>query len=186
MLAQQCGLLHLELTPDRHQVALFNTGRKKSVISTSIRGEKVDNAIGLDPNASFHAYEFWSDTYLGKLPGTGLVAQTLMPTRCAMVSLRKALPHPQVISTDRHILQGWVELRDVEWNAESRVLSGVAKVIGDEPFKIVIADNGHKAGNATATGAESDLNAHPAAAGLSALTLSSVDNAEVKWELKYK
>jgi hypothetical protein len=175
----------LELTPDWHQITFYNTGGKRAEISTAISGERADNAIGLDPAAEYHAYEFWTDTYLGKLAGSTRLARELEPNCCAMISVRKALPHPQVISTDRHILQGWVDLADVRWDAETKTLSGTAHVIGGDPFKIVIANNGAKPLTAEATGGSAKLGAHPAK-GLSTLTLSAAANADVKWSLKYE
>jgi len=99
--------------------------------------------------------------------------------------VRKAKPHPQVISTNRHILQGWVELKDVSWDCKTKTLSGTASVIGGEPFKIVVADNGAKALKAEAKGCKSKLTAHQVE-GLSCLTISADDNTEIKWTLKYK
>ncbi|MFP6879295.1 MAG: hypothetical protein VCA37_20875 [Roseibacillus sp.] len=175
----------LELTPDWHQVALYNTSDEKAEVSTAISGQRVDNAIGLDPDGHYHAYEFWSDTYLGKLPGTARIGRELEPNHCAMISVRNAQAHPQVLSTNRHILQGWVELKDVRWDPESRTLDGTARVIGGEPFQIVVANNGAKAIKLEANGAEVVLAAHPVA-GLSRLTLSASTNAEVEWTLSYK
>ncbi len=175
----------LELTPGWHQVALYNTGEKEAAVSTAISGERVDNAIGLDPEADYHAYEFWSDTYLGKLPGTARLERTLKPNCCAMISLRQSTPHPQVISTSRHLLQGWVDLADVRWDAETKTLSGTARVIGGDPFKIVVANNDAEAIGADAEGAEHELTPHPVD-GLTCLTLSAADNTDVGWELKYK
>ena len=102
-----------------------------------------------------------------------------------MISLRKVLPHPQVISTDRHLLQGWVDLADVRWDAETKTLSGIAHVIGGDPFKIIIANNGAKPLKAEATGGSCELGAHPSD-GLGSLTLSAAANADVKWSLKYE
>lgn len=175
----------LELTPDWHQVALYNTSDEKAEVATAISGQRVDNAIGLDPDGHYHAYEFWSDTYLGKLPGTARLGRELEPNHCAMISVRKAQAHPQVLSTNRHILQGWVELKDVRWDPESRTLGGTAKIIGGEPFQIVVANNGAKAIKLEAKGAEVVLAAHPVA-GLSRLTLSAPTNAEVEWTLSYE
>jgi len=175
----------LELTPDWHQIALYNTTEDKAVVSTAISGQRVDNAIGLDPKADYHAYEFWSDTYLGKLRGTRRIERELSPNCCAMVSLRKATPYPQVISTDRHILQGWVELKGVRWNAKTNTLSGTASVIGGEPFKIVIANNEARPLKSGAKGGKSELTPHPVA-GLSCLTLSADANTDVTWTLKYE
>jgi len=175
----------LELTPDWHQIALYNTGQEEANVTTAISGERVNSAVGLDPTAQYHAYEFWSDTYLGKLSGTDRIERKLEPNCCAMVSLRKVQPYPQVLSTDRHILQGWVELANVRWDPDKKTLSGTAEVIGGEPFTIVVANNGHKALETITTRVESAVTPH-SAAGLSCLTLSAADNAEVKWGLKYK
>jgi len=175
----------LELTPSWHQIAFYNTGKDEAVVSTAISGERVSNAIGLDSAGEYHAYEFWTDTYLGKLPGTGRIKRQLNPNCCAMISVRQALPHPQVISTNRHVLQGWVELKDMMWDEEKRTLSGSASVIGGEPFKIVVANNGAKTLKAEAKRGKLQLTPH-AANGLSCLTLSTDANTEVKWKLKYE
>ncbi len=175
----------LELTPDWHQIALYNTGQTKAEISTGISGERMTNAVGLDASADYHAYEFWSDTYLGKLPGTARIERSLNPNCCAMVSLRKVQFYPQVVSTDRHVLQGWVELAHVRWSAETKTLSGTASVIGGEPFKIVVANNGARLLKADVKGGSCDLQAHPVA-GLSCLTLCAMTNTDVQWTLAYE
>ncbi|MCF7974069.1 MAG: hypothetical protein K9N55_09665 [Phycisphaerae bacterium] len=175
----------LELTPDWHQIALYNTGEDEAVVSTAISGDRVDNAVGLDSEAAYHAYEFWSDTYLGRLPGTASIARELNPNCCAMVSVRKALPHPQVISTNRHVLQGWVDLTGVRWHNDTRTLSGTAHVIGGEPFKIVVANNGAEVLKADAKGGGSELKPHTVA-GLSCLTLSAAANTDMDWILTYE
>ena len=138
--------------------------------------------VGLDPAGHYHAYEFWTDTYLGKLPGTARLARELEPNHCAMISVRKAVDHPQVISTNRHVLQGWMELKDVTWDAASKSLSGIASVIGGEPFEIVVATNGAKAVKLSAKGAKAELKPHPAD-GLHRLVLSTAKNADVSWTL---
>ncbi|NNM30071.1 MAG: hypothetical protein HKO57_11150 [Akkermansiaceae bacterium] len=175
----------LELTPDWHQVALYNTSDEKADVSTAISGERVDNAIGLDPNGHYHAYEFWSDSYLGRLPGTARLGRELEPGHCAMISVRKAEAHPQVLSTNRHVLQGWVELEDVRWDPASRTLGGTASVIGGEPFQIVVAGNGAQALKLEANGAKAELTEHPAP-GLSRLPLSAPAHTEVEWSLGYR
>lgn len=176
----------LALTPDWHQVALFNTVKETAVIDTSLAGEPSDNSIGLSsPDAKYHAYEFWSDTYLGELDGKARLEQKLAPMNCAMISLRRKADHPQVLSTNRHLLQGWVDLADVKWDATLKTLSGIAKVVGGEPFKIVVAGNGAKAKKSSAIGAEVTLAAH-SAAGMSVITLTRADNGDVAWHVAYE
>ncbi len=175
----------LELTPDWHQVALFNSGGKPAIVSTAISGDRTANAVGLDPKADYYAYEFWTDTFLGKLPGTGKIERKLGPRHCAMVSLRKVQSNPQILSTNRHVLQGWMELAGVKWDAGARQLTGTAKVIGGEPFKIVLADNGRKPVKVTATDATAKIEPH-AAAGLSLITLERTANGNAEWRVEYE
>jgi hypothetical protein len=176
----------LALTPNWHQVALYNTQGKPGVVSTSLSGEVVSGAIGLDPSASYYAYDFWNDTLLGKLPGTAKLEKQLNPNCCAMVSIRKVSPNPQVISTNRHVLQGWVELADVEWMEADKKLVGVAKVVGSDPLRIVLAGNGRRTIRASATGAQAKLEAHPAGPGYVTLVLDRPDTGETTWHVDYE
>jgi len=175
----------LELTPDWHQIVFYNTGTNEMVVSTKLSGERASNAVGLPTKASYHAYEFWTDTYLGLLPGSSTLDYTLKPNCCAMISLRKVQANPQVLSTDRHLLQGWVDLSNVSWNAQSKALSGKAHVIGGEPFKMVVADNSAKFVKADAKEATFTVTAHPVA-GLRCLTITSATTAEIDWLLQYE
>ena len=175
----------LELTPDWHQIALYNTGEEEAEISTAISGERVTNSIGLNPNAEYHAYDFWPDEYLGKLSGTDHIKRVLNPNCCAMISLRKVLEYPQVISTNRHILQGWVDLTDLQWDPDSNTLSGTAAVVGDDPFKIVLADNGAKFTKADVEGAEFEIESSPDVE-LTSLTIFSKENIQLNWKLTYQ
>ncbi len=177
----------LELTPDWHQVALFNTSEKPGVVDLPLSGDRVTTgAIGLDPAATYYVYDFWRDELVGKVPGTATVKRELGPSLCAMLSVRKAQGNPQVLSTSRHILQGWVDLADVKWDAASKTLSGVAKVIGGEPFKIVLAGNGLTAKKPSAQGGEARLESHPAGADYSVLVLERPENGDVAWKMQYK
>jgi hypothetical protein len=177
----------LELTPDWHQVALFNTSTKSGLVSVALSGDRVTTgAIGLDSASSYYVYDFWSDTLVGKFSGTAKIEKNLGPSHCAMLSIRKVQSNPQVISTDRHVLQGWVDLADVKWDATNKKLSGVAKVIGGEPFRIALADNGFKPLRAAASGAQVRLEDHPAGAGFSTLVIECKENSSIGWNVEFE
>jgi hypothetical protein len=116
------------------------------------------------------------------MSGTARIERALGPTHCAMLSIRKVQPNPQVLSTSRHVLQGWVDLGGVKWDGQGKCLSGVAKVIGGEPFKIVVAGNGQRVIKVTAPGAQARLEKH-AVEGLIQVILERSDNGEVSWKL---
>ena len=175
----------LELAPDWHQVALFNSGKTSATIAVPLTGDRVaTGALGLDPSASWYVYDFWSDQLVGRLGADARIERRLDPLHCAMLSVRRVQPHPQVLSTDRHVLQGWVELSDVAWDANTRTLSGSAKLIGKEPMHIVIAGNGLRADQSSATGAQSALAPHPSE-GLRVLTLTSDTSVTATWRVTF-
>jgi len=102
-----------------------------------------------------------------------------------MISLHTVQANPQVISTDRHVLQGWVELSQVKWDAAAKQLSGTAKLIGGEAFKLVIANNGLTPVKAEAQGATAKLGAANDPS-LSAVILERAENGETAWKISYK
>ncbi len=92
--------------------------------------------IGLDAKKRYHAYEFWSDSYLGIIQEELCVS--LRKTSCQVLALREVMNHPQVISTSRHITQGLMDVASEKWDPETNVLRGVSKVIADDPYELRI------------------------------------------------
>jgi hypothetical protein len=176
----------LELTPEWHQVALFNSGSKSDKVVVPLSGDRATTgAIGLDATAVYYVYDFWNDALVGKLPGTARVEKTLEPSACAMLSVRKALSYPQVLSTSRHVLQGWVDLSNVKWDAVTRQLTGTAKVIGGEPFRIVLAGNGFKPAGAQMATGRAHLDTHPSGADYATLVLENNTTSDAAWSVKF-
>jgi hypothetical protein len=103
-----------------------------------------------------------------------------------MLSIRKVQANPQVLSTDRHVLQGWVDLADVKWDAAGKKLSGVAKAIGGEPFRIVLVGNGRKPLRASANDAVARMEQHPAGGEFTTLVLERQDNGAINWSVEFE
>ena len=166
---------HYPVTPDWHQVTLFNNTlpTREETLTVPLAGDAADGALGLDPGAEYYVYDFWNDRLLGtKLKGTGTLRETLRPGEARMLSVRKVEDHPQVLSTNRHLMQGCYELSDVKWSRHQ--LSGKAKVAAGEPLKIVIACNGLT---------PADL---PVSNDLAVCRLESATNQTLKWAVKFK
>jgi len=128
------------------QVLLINSNKRgRKTIAAPLSGEQAETgSLGLDARESYHAFDFWDQRYLGKLKGKGELAVELRGGAVAMVSVRKVSPHPQVISTNRHIMQGMLECHNVRWMASKGALTGRVDVIGGEAFVLTIACNGYK------------------------------------------
>jgi len=82
------------------------------------------NLNNLDtPVGAVLAWDFWDQRYLGTFKDRMQVK--LGPSSCLVVALRSLEDHPQLLSTDRHVLQGAEEITNLNWDANSASLSGV-------------------------------------------------------------
>ena len=81
--------------------------------------------LWLDPHKKYVAYDFWKERLHGQVQGELRVR--VEPSSVLLLVIHEQQGHPQVISTDRHVLQGAIELQDLNWDAASRTLRGVSQ-----------------------------------------------------------
>jgi len=169
------------------QVALCNDEKEANTVSAPLSGDQAaTGSLGLDATKNYYVYEFWADQFLGRLPGTAKLEAPLAAGEARMYSVREVLDHPQVLSTNRHLMQGYVDLANVKWDAKSKQLSGVAKVVGNEAFRIVVASNGSQVLNVQSKDARVFMEPHPTASGLlQVLVLQRPENGDVAWSVNY-
>jgi hypothetical protein len=192
------------VTPAWHQVTLHNTDTGAPAdIAVDLAGDTAFGALGLDPGRRYYAYDFWNDRLAGVLAGNARLSQTLRPGEARMLSVRAAEDYPQPLSTNRHLMQGMVDLLDCRWDASRRVLRGISAVAGGEPYKIVIAANGYIARAAgvddsiarsierSTVGsvkrpASASIRALPGEPALLELTIERGDTGQVAWTVTFE
>lgn len=81
--------------------------------------------LGLDENGRYLVFRFWDQVPLGEYRTA--VSLQVGARQGETYMIRRVPQHPWVLSTDMHLTQGGVELRDVRWDAASGTLSGVAE-----------------------------------------------------------
>jgi hypothetical protein len=170
-----------------HQVTFYNPDEEKErLIGINISGKLVDGALGLDKNKTYHVYDFWNDKYCGVIKGTERLEQKLRPGEARMLSVREQLDHPRIISTNRHIMQGYLNVTGTSWDSETKTLSGRSKLIGNDPYVITIAAEGfiHESSSCENTNTTSGLSASPD--GLVRLTLTSSTSREENWAVVFR
>ncbi len=104
-------------------VALFNWGTNVDLTTnpyTAVPDEartlSLDLAdVGLDPQAEYVARDFWSGEVLDSVGGT--LTRTVQPHTVQLFALREKKSRPQYIGGNRHLLQGAVEVRSIDWDA---------------------------------------------------------------------
>ncbi|MBN1902194.1 alpha-galactosidase [Candidatus Sumerlaeota bacterium] len=98
---------------------LFNSDAQNSV-TKKISLER----LGLDSSKTYLAFDFWKQKFFGEIKGT--LETRLEPSSVCLLAIHEKKGEPQALSTDRHILQGALELENVEWNPQTRILKGVS------------------------------------------------------------
>ena len=69
--------------------------------------------LGLPEDKPVHAYDFWNQDYLGAWE-VGMMVD-VDPASCRVLSLLPDNSQIQLVSTNRHITQGWVDLKKIQF-----------------------------------------------------------------------
>jgi hypothetical protein len=125
------------------QLVVYNPDDQKKS-EKIIRFDSPDyfGAIDLNPDKKYYAYEFWDNRLAGEFAGSDSLRLQLRPGEAKMLSIREKAEFPQLLSTDRHLMQGLIETRDIRWNPATLELSGKVNVVQGEQMELTIANNG--------------------------------------------
>lgn len=80
--------------------------------------------LWLDPAQKYLAYNFWQERFHGEVAGE--LRLVIPPASVTLLALHEKRNVPQFISTDRHVLQGALELEDARWDAATQTMAGVS------------------------------------------------------------
>ena len=178
-----------DVTPSWSQVLLFNTdssGKEGRAISVPFSGDQADTgSLGLKADKNYYVYDFWNDRFVGQFKGAETFSIKLNPLQALIFSVHEVVDHPQFISTDRHILQGQMELSDVKWNDESKALTGKAELIENDPMVITIACNGLTPQSVNTDKGTEVLMKNDEKTGLCKIELSNKETQQVSWSLQF-
>ncbi len=90
--------------------------------------------LGLPEDKPVHVYDFWNREYLGAWE-KGFTVE-VQPTSSRVLTLLPQADHPQLISTSRHLTQGWVDLVSQNYNSSTQSYSGRSKVIRNDAYEL--------------------------------------------------
>ncbi len=93
--------------------------------------------LGLPETGPVHVFDFWNKEYLGAWEGG--VTVDVSPTSCRVLTLMPASDRIQLVSTNRHITQGWVDLISLNSAPATNAFSGKSRVIKNDPYELQFA-----------------------------------------------
>ncbi len=152
-------------------VAVFNWSRKWTR-SGSLSAE------GLGIPASENGYVFfdvWNQRMIDS--GGDAIELEIPPMETRVVSIRRRELHPQFIGSNRHMTQGSDDIENLEWNVNTRTLSGVAHVVGGYPYHV------HFTVPKGWAPASTDI---PFGKGSGTIILHSKTNQALDWSVRFK
>lgn len=93
--------------------------------------------LGLAPGVR-HVYDFWQKTYLGSWEQGVFV--DVPPADVRVLTIVQATDRPVLLSTSRHITQGWVDLAELSsgGDAQRPTLAGSSRVVAADPYTLTI------------------------------------------------
>ncbi|GLH71751.1 hypothetical protein GETHLI_02530 [Geothrix limicola] len=142
--------------------------------------------LGLPANGPVHVFDFWNQEYLGAWEA-GL-ALDLAPTSCRVLSLVPSDGQIQLVSTNRHLTQGWVDLQALHRTGSG--FSGRSKVIKDDPYELHFAFPRGQNFEISQVSARSSSGALPVRItnhqGWATLRIASPRTQEVSWKVTFK
>jgi len=112
--------------------------------------------LGLDPKGSYLLYDFWEERFLGKF--TREFSVSLRGNSIKVLSIHPDRSIPQVISTNRHITQGGVDLKEINWDSSALTLSGCSEGVKKADYKLVLyLPAGYRFESATVNGSPCEV-----------------------------
>jgi hypothetical protein len=126
-----------------YQLVIYNPDDQNPATKTvQFQSPDYFGAIDLDGEKNYYAYDFWDDRLAGEFKGSDSLQVNLRPGEAKMLSIRAVVDFPQLLSTDRHLMQGMIETKDLRWDPQTLQLSGKVNLVKDEPMTLVFASNG--------------------------------------------
>jgi len=111
---------HLERDFDQWDVAAFFNPDPSNSVTRKIKIER----LNLDDSKTYLAFDFWNERFAGEIKDTMTVK--VGPGSVQLYSLHEKRNVPQVISTNRHVKQGAVEISEVIFDERTNTLSGIS------------------------------------------------------------
>lgn len=142
--------------------------------------------LGLPAKAPVHVFDFWNQEYLGAWEAG--MAVDLAPTSCRALALVPSDGTIQLVSTNRHLTQGWVDL--LALRTSGTTLAGTSQVIRDDPYELHFAYPRGKNFQVAAATAHSGSRQLPVAItnhqGWATLRITSPRTQRVDWKVTFK
>jgi len=159
-------------------IGVFNLSKNKSDIFYL-------NWQDLGLKGKYHIYDFWNKDYLGAWDDGYFV--DVNNASCRVLTLLPVKNEPQLISTNRHITQGWLDLLEEKYDSKNMIFSGKSKVIKDDIYELTFVyppgKNGYEIVQCKTEKFKNEISNHD---NFSVVKIFPEKNSTISWEVKFK
>lgn len=146
------------------------------------------NDLGIDTAGPVHVFDFWNGEYMGAWEsGIGL---EILPASVRVLTLLPDNGMIQLVSTSRHISQGWVDLRKLTSNEQGMVISGVSTLPAGNDYKLYFAcprGKYYRVKSATAVAGEEKLDVTTLShQGWAEVSFTAPVSGEISWNVTFE
>jgi hypothetical protein len=144
--------------------------------------------LGIPDRGPVHVFDFWNKEYLGAWEAG--MALDVSPTSCRVLTLMPASEQIQLISTNRHITQGCVDLVSLGPGQVANSFTGKSKILQNDPYELHFAfPRGKNFAVKTATARSASVTLPVKAynhQGWATVRIESPTTAEVSWDVVFE
>jgi hypothetical protein len=140
--------------------------------------------LGLPSTGTHIVYDFWNKRCLGRIEKE--VSLDLPPTACRVLAIHRQTGEPQIISTNRHISQGGVDLLNVLWDPKRNELSGRSSVVRSDPYELRLwVPEGYRPMGVTSSAPQAALDLADGGR-LAVVRLTGHPTGEARWLIRFE
>lgn len=173
---------------DDHILLMWNFGTTEAKeMSVNLGEAPAFGGIGLDPEKEYEVWDFWDWKYVGCFSGDDILTLEVRPEEMKTLAVREKQNIPQVVSTNRHILQGAVDVSNVSYDSKTHQLSGTFSVVKDDTYKAIISLNSEYLTPSSLVANGEDITSkmnYSENEGYIEIIIDSSENQDIDWTVK--
>lgn len=129
---------------DDHILMFWNQGSQTKTMQADLGKDTAFGGVGLDPEKEYEVWDFWNWNYIGKYQGSDILSQRVRKNEMRTMAVREVRDDPYLLSTNRHVLQGAFDAKNIAYDAASKTMTGTFEVVGNDTYKAIIPLDGHE------------------------------------------
>ena len=165
------------------KVKIINPMPRK--IGVEIGKTQANGGMGLNASKEYYFFEFWNHKFMGKIAGNLRFEDELKPGEARMYAVREVEKNPQILATNRHIMQGMLDVKDVKYDEKKLEMTGKSEIVADDIYKLVFSANGLFVGKIKTGDLEFDLEKIDQTNGIYQLVFQSKKNETMDWSISF-